>query len=100
MTMTRLTAVSSTEIPEPQQGQAAQPGAEAIQIATQMMTMALKALSQRAVVALANLFTLLTATSAFYLWYIALPTLDNVKIAGLTIYAAFILLLNIYGRRT
>lgn len=70
-----------------------------VQVATQMLLAAVTALSQRAIVALSSLFTLLTAGSAFYLWMIAMPEIDNTKIVGLTIYSCFILALNIFGRR-
>lgn len=68
-------------------------------VATQMLMTALKALSQRFVVALSNLFTLLTAASAFYLWMICLPEISVLKIVGLSIYSVFILALNVWGRR-
>lgn len=100
--MSRLTAVRTEEIPDPDAQQIEARKAEAVEmqgVAIRMMNMALAALSQRAVVAISSLFTLLTAASAFYLWMIALPTLDVLKIVGLSIYSLFVLALNIFGRR-
>ena len=67
-------------------------------VATEMLLTALTALSKRTLVALANLFVLLTVASAFYLWLVALPDLDTMKIIGCSIYSLFILLMNVYGR--
>ena len=92
--MSRLQAVKETTLIDAAEQPAPPPATN--EIATKMLLMALTALGQRFVVALASLFTLLTAASAFFLWYIALPTLDPTKIMGLTIYSAFILILNIY----
>ena len=104
--MTRLAAVESREVPDPaphldhaeieaRNRQAAEQQAKAVQ----MMTMALQALAQRFVVALSNLFTLLTVASAFWLWIVAMPELTTIKILGLALYATFILLINVFGRR-
>lgn len=102
--MSRLTQLRATELPEeqasqPQPNPQAEAAAAQQAVATQMLFAALGALSKRFVVALSNLFTLLTAASSFYLWLIALPVLDNTKIIGLTIYSLFVLALNIYARR-
>ncbi len=99
--MSRLKAVGErTLIEQPAEGASehasAAPESDAY---SQMLLLALTALGQRFVVALSNLFTLLTAASAFYLWLIALPTLDPTKIVGLSIYSCFVLALNIFGRR-
>ncbi len=95
--MSRLQAVSEREFVEPES--APQPQAPDHAVATKMLLMAIQALGQRFVVALSNLFTLLTAASAFYLWNAALSELNQIKIVGLTIYSCFVLALNIYGRR-
>lgn len=95
--MSRLEAVKSREVSDTEQRDDA-PFVNHEE-ATKMLLMALQALGQRFVVALSNLFTLLTAASAFYLWLVALPELDILKIVGLSIYSIFVLALNIYGRR-
>lgn len=95
--MSRLEAIRSREVTD--QTQAPADPAPDHAVATKMLLMAIQALGQRFVVALSNLFTLLTAGSAFYLWLSALPTLDVLKIVGLSIYSLFVLALNIYGRR-
>jgi hypothetical protein len=58
-----------------------------------MFMMALSALSKRALVALASVFSLLTAGSAFWLWFLT-PKPDVYQIVSLTIYSVFILALN------
>lgn len=58
-----------------------------------MLLMGLKALSQRALIALSSLFSLLTAGSAFWLWFLT-PKPDIYQIVSLTIYSIFILALN------
>ena len=63
-----------------------------------MLQIALKALSQRALVAIADLFTLLTVGSAFWLWH-SIPAPDDRQIAALTIYALFVLAANWIVRR-
>jgi hypothetical protein len=60
---------------------------------TAMFMMALGALSKRALVALASMFSLLTAGSAFWLWFLT-PKPDVYQIVSLTIYSIFILALN------
>lgn len=67
-------------------------------VSVQMMSMALTALSQRALVALAACFTLLTVGSAFWLWYLTPEPTDR-QIVSLTIYAGFIVLVNVIVRR-
>lgn len=102
--MSRLLAIKSADVGDDETlGSAKQQAsttaaAQAHQVATAMLMTALRALSQRFIVALANLFTLLTAASAFYLWLQALPELNMLKIIGLSIYSVFVLALNIYGR--
>lgn len=68
--------------------------------ATQLLVLGLKTLSQRALVATADLFTLLTIASAFWLW-MATPEPNTLQIVSLSIYAVFVLLANwiVRGRR-
>ncbi len=66
--------------------------------AVRMLTLALAALSQRALVAVADLFTLLTCTGAWYLWY-SIPNPNDKQIIALSIYAAFTLAANYIVRR-
>lgn len=64
-----------------------------------MLTVALKALSQRALIALSNLFTLLTVFSVFWLWW-SIPDPNEKQIAALTIYALFIVAVNVIVRKS
>ena len=68
-------------------------------LATQMLTIALGALSQRAVVALASLFMLVLAASVFVLFYTVLPQPTVLQLVGLGMYALFILALHIIKYR-
>ena len=68
--------------------------------ATAMLLLGLKALSQRAVVALSHLFTLLTCISAFLLWQDVLPNPNSYQLVGLGLYGAFILMLHLVKRKT
>ena len=63
------------------------------------LMLALSALSQRALVALSKLFTLLTVASAFALWWPTLPSPSVYQIIALTIYAIFLLSINWLVRR-
>ena len=74
----------------------AAPQASSVQVA--MLTLALKALSQRALVAIADLFTLLTVGSAFWLWA-SIPAPNDRQIIALSIYACFVLAANYIVRR-
>lgn len=78
------------ETDPPNGGQGARP---ADQAGFEMLRMGLSALSKRALVALASLFSLLTAASAFWLWFLT-PKPDVFQIVSLTIYSIFILALN------
>lgn len=97
MTITRLEPVGSREVPDPEL-EAAGVNREQ-QVALQVIMLALKALSQRAVVALAALFTLLTVGSVFWLWLAALPTMGTNQIIGISLYSLFVLAINVYGVR-
>ena len=66
--------------------------------ALQLLGVALTALSQRAMVALAASFSLLTVASAFYLWMIT-PNPTDRQIVSLAIYAGFVLAINLIVRR-
>lgn len=59
----------------------------------------LKTLSQRTLIALADLFTLITVALVFWLWWaiIAKPTIE--QIAALTIFSVFVIGVNLIVRR-
>lgn len=59
-----------------------------------LLFLALKALSQRAVVALADLFCLLTIGSVFVLWFVSPPDPTPNQIVSLTIYGVIVLAAN------
>ncbi len=67
-------------------------------VAIAMLTVALKALSQRALVAAMDLFSLLTIASCFYLWYLT-PKPDVFQIVSLSLYGLLILAINWIVRR-
>jgi hypothetical protein len=61
--------------------------------ATGILLTALKALSQRALVAVGNLFVLAAAASAFWLWLVTLPSPSIPQLVGLALYGALMLAL-------
>lgn len=65
---------------------------------TTMLLMGLKALSQRALIALSSLFTLITVASAFWL-YMSRTTLDPQQLILCGMYALFVLAANVIVRR-
>lgn len=67
-------------------------------VAIAMLTLSLKALSQRALTAATDLFTLITCLGAWYLWYVT-PNPTDRQIASLSIYALFTLAANYIVRR-
>ena len=67
-------------------------------IAGDAIVLALTALSQRATVALASLFTLLTIGSAFWLWYVT-PDPNTYQLIKLAMYGMFVLGANWIVRR-
>ena len=67
-------------------------------VAIAMLQVALKALSQRALVALMDLFSLLTIGSCFWLWYLT-PRPDVLQIVSLSLYGLLILAINWIVRR-
>ena len=71
-----------------------QPGATMHQAATQMLLLSLRALSQRTIGALGNLFVLLTAASAWLLWRDTLPQPSIQQLVGLALYGLLILALD------
>ncbi len=83
--------VGGTEVDPP-----TAPQATSVQIA--MLTLALKALSQRALVAATDLFTLITCVGVWYLWFL-IPEPNDRQIIALTIYGAFTLAANWIVRR-
>ena len=68
-------------------------------IGIEALKLGLSALSQRTVVALSKLFTLLTVASAFALWWRVLPEPSIQQLVGLSIYAVFLLIVNWLVRR-
>lgn len=65
----------------------------------QALTIALSALSQRAVVALAALFSILLAASVFALYWKVLPNPTYESLAGLALYSVFIIALHVVRKR-
>lgn len=80
--------VDEPEKPAPQQTSAA----------TDVLLLSLKTLSQRALTAIADLFTLLTVGSAFWLWY-SVHDPNVYQIINNTIYGIFVLAANWIVRR-
>ena len=71
----------------------AAPQADPNGVTVRLIQLALTALSQRALVAVADLFTLLTVGSAFWLWW-SIPAPNDRQIVALSIYALFVLAAN------
>ena len=63
-----------------------------------LLVLALKALSQRAIAAIADLFCLFTCVGVWYLWYL-IPDPSPTQIISLTIFALFVLAANWLVRR-
>lgn len=61
------------------------------QAAINMISIALKALSEKALIAVSNLFTLAAVGSVFFLFYKVLPAPSYETLAGLTLYGLFVL---------
>jgi hypothetical protein len=66
---------------------------------TSLLFVSLRALSQRAVIALGNLFMAASAASVWWLFYVTLPEPSPQKLVGLALYGGFILALNYMLRR-
>jgi hypothetical protein len=95
----RLTPVEVDEEPIGQEPPPSQPS-QAASALTGILFMSLRALSQRAVIALGNLFMAASAASVWWLFYGALGSSPApAQLIGLTLYAAFILALNFMLRR-
>lgn len=62
-------------------------------LATSILLTALRALSQRALIALSNLFVLAAAASAFWLWLVTLPSPSVYQLVGLGLYGLLMLAL-------
>jgi hypothetical protein len=74
------------------------PPAEAERIDLNLLALGLKTVSQRFLAALVNLFTLVTMTGAWFLWY-RIPDPNLYQIVSLSIFAAFVLAANWLVRR-
>ncbi len=97
---TRLRQVGTDELIGGEESPPQPPYSSALaEAATQAVFLALKALSQRTIVALANLFTLLTAGSVCYLWLQVLPEPNIMQVQSVSIYSVFVLLLHLVIRR-
>lgn len=68
-------------------------------VAADLLLLAVKALSARALVALSSLFALLTVASAFWVW-ISIPNPSTYQLVSTGMYALFILAVNVIVRRT
>lgn len=66
--------------------------------ATQALLLGLKALSQRALIAIDNLFTLVTVCLVFWLWQ-SIPAPNTYQIVSQAIFALFVLAANVIVRR-
>lgn len=75
-----------------------EPAEEAPARGAGLLFLALKALSQRTLVAIDNLFCLMTVASGFWLWY-SIPDPSPTQITSLGLYAAFVLAANWLVRR-
>lgn len=65
----------------------------------EILLLALKALSQRAMVAFANMFTLLTVASVWLLFKSVIHHADTYQLVGLTLYAAFVIAIHLVRKR-
>ena len=86
--------VGGTETEAPRPAPQADPNA----VAVAMITLGIRTLSQRALTAVSDAFTLTTCAGVWYLWY-SIPHPDDRQIISLTIFAAFVLAANIIVRR-
>ncbi len=68
-------------------------------LATQMMMLALKALSQRAMIAVSTLFTAAGLFGGWWLWKSILAEPSILQLVGVTLYAVFFIGLEIVRRR-
>lgn len=70
----------------------------ATSLGIEALCIGLGALTQRTIIALSRLFTLLTVGSAFVLWWSVMPSPTIFQLVGLTIYAVFVLAANFLVR--
>lgn len=75
-----------------------EPSAEDHQVATSLLALSLKALSQRAVVALESLFTLVTVVLVFWL-AMSISEPNTYQIVWFSIFAVFVLAANVIVRK-
>lgn len=68
--------------------------------AIKMLQIALAALGQKSVIALANLFTAAGLFSAWWLWQSVLPNPSVLQLVGVGMYATFLLILEFVRRRS
>lgn len=83
----------SSPVPPPPPPRPSSTAAEQ-QAATGILMLALRALSQRAVTGVANLFVLLGAASAFWLWLTILPSPSILQIVAVSIYGMLMVVLD------
>ena len=81
-----------------QDAEAAKPAGDPNAVAVTMILLGIKALSQRALTAATDLFSLLTISSAFWLWW-SIPAPNDRQIISLTLYGLLILAINWIVRR-
>lgn len=85
--------ISEEEAPAPQDNTAA------TKLNTQMLLLALGALSQRAMTAITNLFTVALVASAWFLWHSILINPTTPQLVAVAGYALFCLAIDIVRRR-
>ena len=93
----KFALISETDVSET--GETPKPEATAGGFEIGMLLLALKALSQRTVVAVSNLFTLAALGSVCWVWSSVLPTPDTYKLVGAGCYSLFVLALEFIRRR-
>ena len=84
----------TAETPQPAPPPPPRPQQSVEQAATNMLMLALKALSQRAVVGVGHLFVVFSVASAWWLWMTTLPQPTTQQLVGLGLYGLLILSLN------
>ena len=62
-----------------------------------LLALALKTMGQRALIAVDNLFTLVTVCLAFYLWH-SIPDPNTLQVVALALFAVFVLAANVIVR--
>jgi hypothetical protein len=62
-----------------------------------ILALALKTMGQRALIAVDNLFTLVTVCLAFYLWH-SIPDPNTLQVVALALFALFVLAANVIVR--